>query len=106
MGMGWGLQRGNWGQSIFIPRPVQPLPPSSSVGRTCSWFFPQARHLVVLLVLSTSRPLQSAPKNQGTPGPAQGPPQEKGESTPKLPTLTLSRKTPCDLGCPVLFLNA
>ena len=25
MGMGWGLQRGNWGQSLFAPRPVQPL---------------------------------------------------------------------------------
>lgn len=71
-----------------------PNPAAAQVGRACSWFLPKARRLVVSLHSGLHVPYSLPPRRQGTPGPAQGPPQEKGESSPKLPTPTLSRKTP------------
>lgn len=93
-------------QSLFIPRPVQPLRPSSAPGRKdLLLVLPQARHLVVSLYSVLHVPCSLPQRIREHQARLKGPPQEKGESTPKLPTLTLSRKTPVILGCPVLFLN-
>lgn len=79
MGMGWGLQRGNWGQSLFIPRPVQPLPTllQLGMGGFSLLVLPTSQALGGLLVLSTSRPLQSAPRNQGTQARLRGHPRRR-----------------------------
>lgn len=97
-GMGWGLHRGSRGQIPFATRPVQPLasllqlrqevPAPGYSHKLCAWWFPCSLHSGLHV------PYCRPQRKWGMPGTAQGPPQKKAESIPKLPSPKLSTKTP------------